>query len=91
MFTTSPTPLKTISGVAIAAAAAALFVTQAVLPRAEAAEAKVHCAGVNACKGQSECASAKNSCHGENACKGQGWLSLTEKACSEKGGKPEKG
>jgi hypothetical protein len=91
MSTTSPTPVKTISGVAIAIAAAGLFVSQAMLPRAEAAEATVHCAGVNACKGKSECASANNGCAGENACKGQGWLSLTEKACLEKGGKPEKG
>lgn len=84
---------KTLSGTAIAVAAAGLFVSQAVVPTASAAdEAKVHCAGLNACKGKSECATSKNSCKGQNACKGQGWTSTaTEKACIDKGGKPVKG
>ena len=82
--------VKTISGVAIAVAAAGLFVTHAVAPKAEAAEAKIHCVGVNSCKGKSECATASNGCKGQNACKGQGWLPMTEKACSDKGGKPDK-
>ncbi|HTT38541.1 MAG TPA: hypothetical protein VMH32_12835 [Burkholderiales bacterium] len=84
------TTVKTISGAAIAVAAAGLFLTQAAAPSAQAAEAKIHCSGVNACKGKSECAAASNSCKGQNACKGQGWVSMTEKACLDKGGKPEK-
>ena len=83
---------NTVSGTAIAIAAATLFVSQAVVPTTSAAaEAKVHCAGLNACKGKSECATEKSSCQGQNACKGQGWVSAeSEKACTDKGGKPIK-
>jgi len=54
---------------------------------------KVHCFGVNACKGKSECAvQDKSQCKGQNACKGQGWVSLTAKKCTAKKGTvmPEK-
>jgi len=68
------------SGLALATAAALLFGSVAVTT-ASAEEAKVHCAGVNACKGQSACATAKNSCQGQNSCKGQGFLVLTQKEC----------
>jgi uncharacterized membrane protein len=82
---------KLISGAAIATAAASLFLSGTVsVSSANAAEAKVQCAGVNACKGKSECSSAKNACSGQNACKGQGWKSMSEKQCLEKGGKVEK-
>jgi hypothetical protein len=37
-----------------------------------AADAKVQCSGINACKGKSECATAKNACKGQNECEGQG-------------------
>jgi hypothetical protein len=79
------------SGTALAATAAALFMsgTVAVSPAA-AAEAKVQCAGVNSCKGKSECSTAANACQGQNACKGKGWLSMSEKQCLAKGGKVEK-
>jgi hypothetical protein len=81
-----------VSGAAIAAAAAGLFLAGTVgVTAAERTEAKVQCAGVNSCKGKSECSSAKNGCSGKNACKGQGWMSLSEKQCLEKGGKVEKG
>ena len=51
---------------------------------------KVHCLGVNACKGQSGCAvEGKSQCKGQNACKGQGWLSLTAKKCEAKKGTVE--
>jgi hypothetical protein len=49
--------------------------------------AKVHCGGVNACKGQSGCMTAKNSCAGQNGCKGQGYVELTADDCQAKGGK----
>ncbi|HCZ15645.1 MAG TPA: hypothetical protein PL117_00320 [Accumulibacter sp.] len=79
-----------LSGVAIAAAAAALFATGSLLaPIASAAEgAPVHCAGVNACKGNSECKTAKNECKGMNSCKGQGWVVKgSAKECTDAGGK----
>ena len=65
---------KSVSGTAIAAAAALLFSVGS-FTTASADEAKVHCDGVNSCKGQSSCKSAKNSC------KGQGFKELTQKDC----------
>jgi hypothetical protein len=50
-------------------------------PVASAEEAKIHCTGVNACKGKSACATAKNACQGQNACKGQGYLLMTQAEC----------
>jgi hypothetical protein len=83
--------VKALSSAALAVAAAGLFLSGAVsVSSANAEEAKVQCAGVNACKGKSECSSAKNGCSGKNACKGQGWMSMSEKQCLEKGGKVEK-
>ena len=55
---------------------------------AAATAAKVHCFGVNGCKGKTECMTPKNSCKGANACKGQGWIfEKSEKACADAGGK----
>jgi hypothetical protein len=80
------------SGAVIAAAAVSLFLSgSVVVSSANAEEAKVQCAGVNACKGKSECSSAKNGCSGKNACKGLGWMSMSEQQCLAKGGKVEKG
>lgn len=92
MDATKRNTMRVFSGAALAAAAASLFLSGAVsITSANAEEAKVQCAGVNACKGKSECSSAKNGCKGQNACKGEGWLSMSEKQCVEKGGKVEKG
>ncbi|HJX19254.1 MAG TPA: hypothetical protein VJ437_13825 [Acidiferrobacterales bacterium] len=81
--------VKKITGLALAAAAAAMFMAA---PAANAAkhEGKVHCTGVNACKGKAECKTASNACKGMNACKGQGFISMSEKDCTAKGGKIEK-
>jgi len=49
--------------------------------------AKVHCGGINACKGQSGCMTAKNACAGQNGCKGEGYIELTAEECQAKGGK----
>lgn len=65
---------------AIATAAALLFSNMAVAP-ASAAEAKVKCEGVNACKGQSACGTATNACQGQNTCKGKGYLMLSQAEC----------
>jgi hypothetical protein len=70
---------KTLSGAAIATAAALLFGTLAA-STASADEAKVKCMGVNACKGQSACKSAQHACKGKNSCKGQGFLEMSTKA-----------
>jgi hypothetical protein len=71
---------KSVSSAAIATAAALLFST-VTATTAFADEAKIHCDGVNSCKGQSSCKSAKNSCKGRNSCKGQGFKEMTQKEC----------
>lgn len=65
---------------AIATAAALLFSQMAVVP-ASAADAKVKCEGVNACKGKSACSTATNACQGQNSCKSKGYLMLTQAEC----------
>ena len=83
--------MKVLSGAALAVAAAQLFATNPGLAvAADATKAKIHCTGANACKGKSECSSASNGCKGQNECKGKGWVSMSEKQCLAKGGKPEK-
>ena len=55
---------------------------------AKKSAAKIHCLGINSCKGKSECAvDGKTSCKGHNACKGQGWISLSSaKKCAKQKG-----
>jgi len=48
--------------------------------------AKVHCKGVNDCKGHGACKSADNACAGQNGCKGKGFMEMTEQDCKDKGG-----
>jgi hypothetical protein len=75
-------------GAMIAAMAAGMFMaTAAPTPASAGDSAKVHCQGVNSCKGKSACNSATNSCAGKNSCKGKGWIEMTEKECKAKGGK----
>jgi uncharacterized membrane protein len=82
-----------LTGVALAAAAATLFVAgcasqgSAPMTSADSGAVKVKCYGANACKGQAECKTGMNSCKGQNACKGQGFMSMTEKACVERLGR----
>jgi hypothetical protein len=72
--------MRNSTGAAIATAAAMLFGT-AFIGTAVAADATVHCTGVNSCKGQSACKSANNACKGQNSCKGQGFLEMSKKDC----------
>jgi hypothetical protein len=76
-------------GLVLATAAAALFAGGAVLAGEQAGkeEAKVHCGGINACKGQTDCKTATNACKGQNTCKGQGYKDVTKEECEAKGGK----
>jgi len=74
----------------IATAAAGLLLSGAATIRAEhekASDDKVHCAGVNACKGQGACGQAEHSCAGLNSCKGKGWVEMSAADCQKKGGK----
>jgi hypothetical protein len=70
---------KTTSA-ALATAAALMFSTVAITT-AHAEDAKVHCDGVNSCKGKSACKTANNSCKGTNSCKGKGFTEMTQKDC----------
>ena len=74
--------LKNSSGVAVATAAAMLFGTGLISTAVAGTDAKIQCAGVNACKGQSACKSANNACKGQNSCKGQGFLEMSKKECA---------
>ena len=72
----------------LAAATAALFAGGAAsAAHAQAEEAKVHCGGVNGCKGQSDCATAQSACKGMNACKGKGFKDVGKGECEKAGGK----
>jgi hypothetical protein len=77
-------------GVMIAAMAAGLLSAGAPLVASAADSAKIHCLGVNACKGKSACSTATNGCSGQNACKGKGWIEMSEKDCKAKGGQVAK-
>lgn len=74
------------SGAGIAATAALLALAANTIPTASFAQAKLHCYGVNSCKGQSACKTAKNECRGQNSCKGQGFQELTARECAAAGG-----
>jgi predicted nucleotide-binding protein len=73
--------VKTTTGMAVATAAAMLFGTGLISTAFAGEAAKEHCAGVNACKGQSACKSANNACKGQNSCKGKGFLEMSKKEC----------
>ncbi len=76
------------SGATLAAAAAALMLSGAVVTTANAGvKGEIHCQGVNACKGKTGCATASNKCKGLNACKGKGWVSMRAESCTNIGGK----
>jgi hypothetical protein len=83
---------KSLSGIALATAAAAVFAAGSLMaPTAQAADAQVHCSGINSCKGTAECKTAKNECKGHNSCKGQGWVTKdSAKDCEAAGGKVAK-
>ncbi|MBV6751499.1 hypothetical protein KV580_14390 [Pseudomonas chlororaphis] len=73
------------AGVAFALAAATMFA--GVVTQASAADAQVHCYGVNACKGQNDCKTKDHACKGMGSCKGQGFKAMTKSACEKAGGK----
>lgn len=78
-----------VTGSLLAVAAAALMTTGCATPSTSssgASMAKVHCNGVNECKGHGACASEHNVCGGHNACKGQGFIELTADECTAQGG-----
>ncbi len=83
---------RTTKGAVIALSVAALFTARGALAESDQGaqdgkkEAKVHCSGVNECKGKGECASGGNSCGGSNECKGKGVKMMSAEECQKKGG-----
>ena len=81
---------KTMKGAAIASAVASMFAFAAYAGDAaaptKAGDAKIKCAGVNACKSMSACAGANNACAKQNSCKGKGISMVTEKECKAQKG-----
>ncbi|ATQ44618.1 hypothetical protein [Caulobacter mirabilis] len=79
------------TGLSLAATAAfiAMSVSAPTFARESAPKgetAKVHCYGVNSCKGTSDCKTAKNDCRGQNDCKGHGFKEMTKAQCAAAGG-----
>ena len=69
-------------GALLASAVAGLMVMVGAATTAPASEGdKVHCYGVNKCKGTGACGGKGHSCAGENSCKGQGFLDMDEETC----------
>ena len=82
--------IKKTAGIAFAVAAASALsgcYSNDTKTETASATAKVHCYGVNKCKGHNDCKTASNACKGMASCKGMGYVSLTSHACSEVGGK----
>ena len=42
---------------------------------------KVHCYGVNKCKGTGDCGGPGHSCANQNACKRQGYIEMDKETC----------
>ena len=76
----------TAKGAFVAAAVAGLFISAAPFAASAKGHGKVHCEGVNDCKGKGGCKGATNDCKGKNECKGKGWNEMSDKACKKKGG-----
>jgi len=81
----------TVKGAVIATAVAGMFLARGALAESGTTktEAKVHCEGVNACKGQGACGGAAHDCAGKNECKGKGWVEMSADECKAKGGTVE--
>jgi len=48
---------------------------------APADQEKVHCYGINSCKGTGDCSGKGHACAGHNACAGQGHINLPKDVC----------
>ncbi|HEY4127366.1 MAG TPA: hypothetical protein VGN70_04920 [Gammaproteobacteria bacterium] len=81
--------VSTSRGLALAAAAATLFVLAPLAAYADAGADQIgNCYGVNACKGKSSCKTADNSCVGKNSCKGKGFVdTVSHGTCDQLGGR----
>ena len=78
---------KKAMSIAMAVAAAGLLSAAPASFAGSDSNSKVHCYGVNKCKGHNDCKTVKNACKGHASCKGQGFVSVSAKACDHLGGK----
>jgi uncharacterized membrane protein len=78
-----------VKGAFVAAAVCSMFAAGTAAAEEKTKDGgAIHCAGINACKGQGSCAGADNACKAQNTCKGHGWVEVKDaKACTDKGGK----
>ena len=76
--------------IALTTAAAAVFTAAPMTAVHASSDAKVHCFGVNKCKGHNDCKTATNACKGHASCKGQGFVTMSKHACEEIGGSVDK-
>ncbi|HEV2110039.1 MAG TPA: hypothetical protein VGT99_01695 [Gammaproteobacteria bacterium] len=81
--------MNRLTGITLAAAAAALFATAPLAADKAGADTTGKCFGVNTCKGKSSCQSAGHTCKSQNACKGQGFVMISKEACDQIGGRFE--
>lgn len=84
------TTRRKLTTIALATAAAAAFSVAPMTAVHAGSDAKVHCFGVNKCKGHNDCKTATNACKGHASCKGQGFVSMSKHACEEIGGSVDK-
>jgi len=82
------TTRRKFTSIALATVAATLFSGCSSMSTTETGsmEAKVHCFGVNKCKGHNDCKTASNACKGHGSCKGQGFIGMSKAACEKVGG-----
>ena len=74
--------MKKLSGVALAAAAATLFIAGCASGGSRyQTTGQVECTVVNGCKGLSECKTANNACKGKNSCRYEGFLYMDPFSC----------
>lgn len=79
-----------LTSIAMATAAAALISVAPMTAVQAGSDTKVHCFGVNKCKGHNDCKTATNACKGHASCKGKGFVGMSKHACDEIGGKVKK-
>ena len=84
------TTRRKFTTIALGSAAAALFSVAPTSTALAGSDGKVHCFGVNKCKGHNDCKTATNACKGHASCKGQGFVKMSKHACEEIGGSVDK-
>jgi uncharacterized membrane protein len=72
---------KFLLAASLATAVAAPMLADSHMAKPDKAGEKVHCYGVNKCKGMGDCGGQGNSCKGTNACSRQGFIEIDKDTC----------